>query len=438
MNVHRLFGLLGLLSLLLITRAYAGGAYQWTEDRKKARVWNNDPKPVDRASWSGKSDEQGYATGPGTLSWYKIDPGFMTGSNIAIGRKKTLISSYSGAMVRGKFSGTVTTVDHGKTYHANFADGQRKGRWISGPAVSKAESAEPETVVKKAQAVESERSTASELPVTGETNVEKAAGSTQETTADIPAAGPEGTEVGSQKSEVSEPASKPKAEQTQKPSQSLIAKAEESEESTTAREPITRKNALAPGAVRAIEKPAGAPPKKSDIVRSKSEKMEPAQPKSTASKPAELDLTEQIPAEGPDPETKSKTLEPPVLKSDRPAPESSPPSAKETDDSIRTLVGPPPALRSAPKSETNPPAEAPSPASAAPDGPKLTAVEAMDIADIEARTRGYDLGEYQLPKAEYNTTTDTWSVSYAGREADKSKRLSVTVQDKTGKAEVKK
>ena len=63
----------------------------------------------------------------------------------------------------------------------------------------------------------------------------------------------------------------------------------------------------------------------------------------------------------------------------------------------------------------------------------------MDIADIEARTRGYDLGEYQLPKAEYNAADDTWSVSYAPREADKSaKRLSVTVQDKSGKAEVKK
>ena len=63
----------------------------------------------------------------------------------------------------------------------------------------------------------------------------------------------------------------------------------------------------------------------------------------------------------------------------------------------------------------------------------------MDIADIEARTKGYDLGEYQLPKAEYNAASDTWSVAYVARDAGKAaKRLSVTIQDKTGKAEVKK
>ncbi len=63
----------------------------------------------------------------------------------------------------------------------------------------------------------------------------------------------------------------------------------------------------------------------------------------------------------------------------------------------------------------------------------------MDIADIEARTKGHDLGEYQLPKAEYNAASDTWSVAYFGRDAEKeAKKLSVTIQDKTGKAEVKK
>ena len=45
---------------------------------------------------------------------------------------------------------------------------------------------------------------------------------------------------------------------------------------------------------------------------------------------------------------------------------------------------------------------------------------------------------YQLPKAEYNAVDDTWSVAYIGREKDKSaKHLSVVIQDKTGKAEVK-
>ena len=63
----------------------------------------------------------------------------------------------------------------------------------------------------------------------------------------------------------------------------------------------------------------------------------------------------------------------------------------------------------------------------------------MDIVDIEARTRGYDLGEYQLPKAEYNAANDTWSVSYTGRDAEGgAKKFNVVVQDKSGKAEVKK
>ena len=63
----------------------------------------------------------------------------------------------------------------------------------------------------------------------------------------------------------------------------------------------------------------------------------------------------------------------------------------------------------------------------------------MDIADIQARTKGYDLGEYQLPKAEYNAASDIWSVAYVARDADKAAgKLSVTIQDKTGKAEIKK
>ena len=71
-------------------------------------------------------------------------------------------------------------------------------------------------------------------------------------------------------------------------------------------------------------------------------------------------------------------------------------------------------------------------------GAKLTAVQAMDIADIEARTKGFDLGEYQLPKADYNAADDTWSVSYAARDDKTVKKLSVTIKDKTGKAEVNK
>jgi len=107
------------------------------------------------------------------------------------------------------------------------------------------------------------------------------------------------------------------------------------------------------------------------------------------------------------------------------------------------LTGPPSSLRSSTPPETNPPTQISTPSTAAvlppPTGPKLTAVQAMDIADIEARTKGYDLGEYQLPKAEYNAASDAWSVTYVARDADKdAKKLNVAIQDKSGKAEIRK
>jgi hypothetical protein len=439
-NATRLCGLAASLSLLLISHAYADGKYQWTEDRKKALVWNNDPKPGDTATWSGKHDDEGYAAGPGKLTWTRVNRGFATGSNVATTRRSTPISSYTGTMEHGKFSGGVMTVDHGKTYHANFVDGQRKGIWARGPLITKAESAE--TKKTEAAAPEGSTSVASQAEGTEKVASEKSETSkAEQTTADVPAAGPE--------EETS------KASSANQPSAPLIAQTsvDEPDQSATPREPVTRKGALAPGAVRAIEKPAGASAKKSEAVpikraeRAKPEKSEkPARP--AASQPAELqtDVSEQSPEEGPTAEATPEKLQPPKLKSERPPSENPKPSAKETplDDSIRSLVGPPSSLRSNPPAATNPPTQVSTPATAAaspppPSAAKLTAVQAMDIADIEARTRGYDLGEYQLPKAEYNASNDTWSVAYAARDSNNAaKKLSVTIQDKTGKAEVKK
>src|SRR5437667_1089008 len=120
------FGAL-LLLLILAKGALADGAYQRTDDHKKTFVWNNDPKPDDTATWSGGRDAEGYATGPGTLEWFRRDRSFTTGSNI-LKPKKTLISSYSGTMVHGKFSGGVMTDDHGNTDHATIVDGNMIGR----------------------------------------------------------------------------------------------------------------------------------------------------------------------------------------------------------------------------------------------------------------------------------------------------------------------
>src|SRR5258708_33900275 len=104
----RFFVFCAVVTLVFANGAFAGGAYQSTDDRKKAQVWNNDPKPEDAATWSGDRDADGYATGPGTLKWYRVGPGVLN-------RKRTPISSYSGTMQHGKFNGGGMTVDPGKT-----------------------------------------------------------------------------------------------------------------------------------------------------------------------------------------------------------------------------------------------------------------------------------------------------------------------------------
>lgn len=431
------FGAL-LLLLILAKGALADGAYQRTEDHKKTFVWNNNPKPDDTATWSGGRDAEGYATGPGTLQWFRRDRSFTTGSNV-FSPKKTLISSYSGTMVHGKFSGSVMTVDHGKTYHATFVDGHEKGRWTAGPVVTKAESVETGAAAEKPERTASATSTevASESSKTKKISEEKTQPRVaEETSADIPAAGPEESEV----------------------SKSATA-SEEPEQSATPRAPVTRKAALAPGAVRAIEHPTHTVAKKSEAEPARrSDRAKPEQTekpskiaKAASSQPskAETQLSEDIPAEGPLSAEAEKAQSPSsksaIAESSPPSTLNAQPASNETpvDNSLRTLTGPPSSLHVRTPPETNPPAQISTPPIAAVSSPtagaKLTAVQAMDIADIEARTKGYDLGEYQLPKAEYNAASDTWSVAYVARDAGKAaKKLSVTIQDKTGKAEVKK
>jgi len=397
--------------------AFGDGAYQRTDDRRKTLVWNNDPQPGDAAEWTGKRDSEGYAEGPGTLTWLRTQKAFATGSNIA-GNRKVPISRYTGTMEHGKFVGAVTTVDHGKTYQARFVDGQRKGNWSLGPVAAKATSVES-----AAEPEGPKKAPASEPKVAAAEKVSK------ETEPEPPTEGPDDAspEVRSQKSEVSAP----------KTSTPLIAQASEESESPTPRQqPVTRKSALAPGAVRAVEQPSRQIEKKAEKPKEAKVKKTPKSEEPKA-EPTIVEREIESPAEGPrsagtekpqTPNPKSTTEE--GLQSLPPPPVSETPA----DDSIRTLTGPPSSLRTKPA-----PAISVAPTSPPSAGPKLNTVQAMDIADIEVRTKGYDLGEYQLPKAEYNADDDTWSVSYIGREGDKNpKRLHVTIQDKTGKAEVKK
>jgi hypothetical protein len=419
-----------LLTLVLANGALADGAYQRTDDRKKTLVWNNDPQPGDAATWSGGRDSEGYADGQGTLTWLRTETKPLTGSNISSG-KKVPISRYTGKMVHGKFEGAVLTVDHGKTFHATFADGQRKGSWSAGPVIVKAESVES----KPAAEERPEPSSSDKAAATREKIEPEQPKVTEETTA-APAEGP----PSESKAEKAEP-TKTNTRLAKTETSSGELSADELNQSATPQKPVTKKAALAPGAVRAIDQPARQVEKKSDKPKEVPQKIKRA---TKVEEPKTEPVSEQAaetPAEGP---AKSVQIpapsQPPTLNVE--------PSANETpiDDSIRTLTGPPSSLRTKAPTATTPapPVSAPAPsiATAPPPpsaGPKLNAVNAMDIADIEARTKGYDLGEYQLPKAEYNAADDTWSVSYIGRDGDKNgKHLSVIIQDKTGKAEVKK
>ena len=117
------------MALALVTQAaLAAGAYQRAKDGKTL-IWNNDPKRGEEATWSGKRDKNGFATGRGTLTVYKVAPTLITGSNIPDARRHgAVVARYSGEMVQGKFEGDVTYVDAtGKQSSATFVDGSRAG-----------------------------------------------------------------------------------------------------------------------------------------------------------------------------------------------------------------------------------------------------------------------------------------------------------------------
>ena len=115
------------------------GTYQRTKDGKTL-VWNSHPMPAgsEAVEWSGDRNKDGYATGNGTVTWYKLDD-----SKYTFRKKSKLVvaSRYSGEMVRGKFEGTVVREDSiplvrwqtnlPRKFHATFVDGNRTGDWVT-------------------------------------------------------------------------------------------------------------------------------------------------------------------------------------------------------------------------------------------------------------------------------------------------------------------
>ena len=104
------------------------GEYQRTND-DHAYVWNNYPRPGDNASWSGATDSRGYATGYGTLTWYK------SGS---------WASRYSGTMVTGKLNGLVTNEDSdGRKFKGTYVNGKQSSDWAQISATAEATATPP-------------------------------------------------------------------------------------------------------------------------------------------------------------------------------------------------------------------------------------------------------------------------------------------------------
>jgi hypothetical protein len=136
--------LLVLSALLLFAHgANCGAAYQRTKDGQTF-IWNNFPRQGDAATWSGRRDANGYATGYGTLTWYKSERKIVTGSNVpssAVGN--LVVGRYTGQMVRGKFEGLVINVDaNGQTFHGRFVDGRKTSDWSAGPPPTRSASAD--------------------------------------------------------------------------------------------------------------------------------------------------------------------------------------------------------------------------------------------------------------------------------------------------------
>ncbi len=114
--------------------------------------------------------------------------------------------------------------------------------------------------------------------------------------------------------------------------------------------------------------------------------------------------------------------------------------AKETtrhsDDSLQSLTMPPPSLRaniapSALPEKSEPPAKS-SPR------PHLKMEEVIQLADAEARSKGYSLSQFERVQAIYTAPDDRWSVSYDQKSADvgsePGNHFSISVEDKTKKA----
>jgi hypothetical protein len=391
-------------AVLLVSASVASGdgIYQRTKNGETL-VWNNDPKPGDEAKWSGDRDREDYASGFGTLTWYRAEK---SGTGTA---QSVLYARYWGRMVRGKFNGPVNAHSKGKTDHAIFTDGVQTTRWAAGPAPSQIV-AEPakQLAGAKSETPNVQRPTPKAF-ASGQSNdqrpiTETLAGNPSTT----PAEGdvPKQDNIERQKSNSERPIAEAPSERpsTNQP------KAEAAQFSNLNSQGSTQEPAGGPSAARTVAKSENA-----EGTMSNSESFR----EQAAQRPIE------------------DTPEKPV----RTPPTANQPSA-EVDDSLRALVGPPSSLRTKPVADAASAGAEPETAPLPGANAHLTREEVTDLADAEARAQGCNLDEYQRPKADYSAVADKWSLFYDQKSGDGmpeiGKYFSATVNDKTKKVEIKK
>ena len=121
--------------LLFFANGANGARYQRTQDGKTL-VWNNLREVAQEVTWSGLRDLNGYATGQGTLTWYRLGK---------------FVNSYTGRMVHGKFDGPVIREQGQTRLQTTFVNGEKVGDW-SEPGSTRTPAPKPKTQSTAAEA----------------------------------------------------------------------------------------------------------------------------------------------------------------------------------------------------------------------------------------------------------------------------------------------
>jgi hypothetical protein len=391
--------LYGGLLLVFASAALAEGEYQQTRD-SKTMVWNGTPKPGETSSWAGDRDKENYASGFGDLTSYTANG--------------KVYARYYGNMVHGKFEGAVNAHTNGRTVHAYFVDGGRVTGWARGRAPSRMNLPE-EAIIEKRKAA-AEKIAAAQKP---KPEPEKHLAAAAPETAAKPKAEPEKVRSIASKASATPAPAAPAPTPPAVAEENIALAREKTENQASVFEPTP------------IPTKSETGTQKSEVSGS-TESSAPALDRPVTETTTQPSTQETAPvAEGPVQNPEDSNLPP----GDRPSAAKS-----DADVSLSTLVGPPSSLRATSSPETATERST----SSASSTDKLTEAEAISLADTEARIQGFPVDQYQRPKVDHSAVKGKWALFYGlkeGADAQGNRNPSaftVTVEDKTKKAEIRK